>query len=121
MNDRASAFFKKRKTLRRACEWGRPLFLSLVLCLLLVALQIVHAGIEERWHDPVSYRNRVDHHKNQIQMPLPVRVDPTVTMMMVEEKPNITYANVGGYKQQIEGIREVFKLPMLHPEKFVKL
>jgi 26S proteasome regulatory subunit T1 len=54
-------------------------------------------------------------------MPLPVRVDPTVTMMMVEEKPNITYANVGGYKQQIEGIREVFKLPMLHPEKFVKL
>ena len=27
----------------------------------------------------------------QIQLPLPAKLDPTVTMMTVEEKPDITY------------------------------
>lgn len=34
----------------------------------------------------------VDRNKYQIQMPLPPRIDPTVTMMTVEEKPDITYS-----------------------------
>ncbi|KAK3136944.1 hypothetical protein QOZ80_5BG0445470 [Eleusine coracana subsp. coracana] len=63
----------------------------------------------------------VDLHKYQIQMPLPLRVDPTVTMMTVEEKPNVTYNDVGGCKDQIQKMREVVELPMRHPEKFVKL
>ncbi|CAG7875330.1 unnamed protein product [Brassica rapa] len=41
--------------------------------------------------------------------------------MTVEEKPDVTYNDVGGCKEQIEKMREVVELPMLHPEKFVKL
>lgn len=67
----------------------------------------------------VSYR--VDRNKYQIQIPLPPKIDPSVTMMTVEEKPDVTYNDVGGCKEQIEKMREVVELPMLHPEKFVKL
>ncbi|KOB68406.1 26S protease regulatory subunit rpt1 [Operophtera brumata] len=55
----------------------------------------------------------VDRNKYQIHIPLPPKIDPTVTMMQVEEKPDVTYSDVGGCKEQIEKLRE--------PEKFVKL
>jgi 26S proteasome regulatory subunit T1 len=63
----------------------------------------------------------VDRNKYQIQIPLPPKIDPTVTMMTVEEKPDITYKDVGGCKEQIEKMREVVELPLLHPERFVAL
>jgi len=63
----------------------------------------------------------VDRTKYQIQIPLPPKIDPTVTMMTVEEKPDVTYSDIGGSKEQIERMREVVEMPMLHPEKFVKL
>ncbi|GJW58077.1 26S proteasome regulatory subunit 7 homolog A [Tanacetum coccineum] len=63
----------------------------------------------------------VDRTKYQIQIPLPPKIDPSVTMMTVEEKPDVTYNDVGGCKEQIEKMREVVELPMLHPEKFVQL
>uniref|UniRef100_A0A7S0RBP7 AAA+ ATPase domain-containing protein n=1 Tax=Chlamydomonas leiostraca TaxID=1034604 RepID=A0A7S0RBP7_9CHLO len=63
----------------------------------------------------------VDRNKYQIQIPLPPKIDPSVTMMTVEEKPDITYSDIGGSKEQIEKMREVVELPMLHPEKFVQL
>ena len=63
----------------------------------------------------------VDRNKYQIQIPLPPRIDPSVTMMTVEEKPDVTYADVGGVKEQIERIREVVELPLLNPDKFVSL
>lgn len=63
----------------------------------------------------------VDRQKYQIQIPLPPRIDPTVTMMQVEEKPDITYNDVGGCKEQIEKLREVVEMPLLQPEKFVHL
>ena len=63
----------------------------------------------------------VDRQKYQIQIPLPPRIDPSVTMMTVEEKPDITYSDIGGSKEQIEKMREVVELPLLHPEKFVAL
>jgi 26S proteasome regulatory subunit T1 len=63
----------------------------------------------------------VDRNKFQIQLPLPPRIDPSVTMMTVEEKPDVTYADIGGVKEQIERIREVVELPLLHPERFIEL
>lgn len=51
--------------------------------------------------------NRVDRNKYQIQIPLPPKIDPSVTMMTVEEKPDVTYNDVGGCKEQIEKMREV--------------
>ncbi|GAM28803.1 hypothetical protein SAMD00019534_119790 [Acytostelium subglobosum LB1] len=64
---------------------------------------------------------RVDRNKYQIQIPLPPKIDTSVTMMQVEEKPDITYKDVGGCKEQIEKLREVVEMPLLHPEKFVEL
>jgi ATP-dependent 26S proteasome regulatory subunit len=42
-------------------------------------------------------------------------------MMTVEEKPDVTYSDIGGSKEQLERMREVVELPMLHPERFVAL
>ena len=59
--------------------------------------------------------------KIEIQLPLPPRIDPSVSMMQVEEKPDVTYADIGGCKEQIERVREVVELPLTHPEKFTQL
>lgn len=58
--------------------------------------------------------NRVDRNKYQIHIPLPPKIDPSVTMMQVEEKPDVTYSDVGGCKEQIEKLREVVETPLLH-------
>ena len=57
----------------------------------------------------------------QIHIPLPPKIDPSVTMMQVEEKPDVTYSDVGGCKEQIDKLREVVETPLLHPERFVNL
>jgi 26S proteasome regulatory subunit T1 len=63
----------------------------------------------------------VERVKYSIQIPLPPRIDPTVTMMTVEEKPDVTYEDVGGAGDALEKLREVVELPLLHPERFVSL
>ena len=42
----------------------------------------------------------MDRNKYQIQIPLPPKIDPCVTMMTVEEKPDVTYSDIGGCKEQ---------------------
>ena len=81
--------------------------------------------------------------RSQIQLPLPPKIDAAVSLMMVEEKPDVTYNDVGGSKEQIDKLREVqrisppyiaalpptdtvraaevVELPMLHPERFINL
>jgi 26S proteasome regulatory subunit T1 len=54
----------------------------------------------------------VDRNKYQIQIPLPPKIDATVTMMKVEEKPDVTYSNVGRCKEQIEKLHEVVETPL---------
>ena len=54
--------------------------------------------------------SRVDRAKYHIQIPLPPKIDPSVTMMTVEEKPDVTYSDIGGCKEQIERMREVSQL-----------
>ncbi len=63
----------------------------------------------------------VDRNKYEIQLPLPPKIDPSVTMMTVEEKPDVTYGDIGGCKEQLEKLREVVELPLLSPERFTKL
>ncbi|KAE8616346.1 hypothetical protein XENTR_v10008778 [Xenopus tropicalis] len=77
--------------------------------------QVAPTDIEE------GMRVGVDRNKYQIHIPLPPKIDPTVTMMQVEEKPDVTYSDVGGCKEQIEKLREVVETPLLHPERFVNL
>jgi len=59
--------------------------------------------------------------KYRIQIPLPPKIDPSVTMMTVEEKPDVTYNDIGGCKEQLERLREVIEMPLLQPERFVAL
>lgn len=62
----------------------------------------------------------VDRNKYQIHIPLPPKIDPTVTMMQVEDKPDVTYSDVGGCKEQIEKLREVVETPLLHVSIFAE-
>ncbi len=49
---------------------------------------------------------------------LPPSKDPMVYAFEVEERPNVTYEDIGGLEKQIEEIREAIELPLLKPELF---
>ena len=68
-----------------------------------------------------NMRVGVDRVKYAIQLPLPPRIDPSVALMEVEDKPDVTYDDVGGSKKALEQLREVVEIPLLHPERFVTL
>ena len=63
----------------------------------------------------------VERAKYSIQIPLPPKIDPTVSLMTVEDKPDVTYEDVGGAKDAMSKLREVLETPLLHPERFVAL
>ncbi|KAI5191820.1 26S proteasome regulatory subunit T1 [Nematocida sp. AWRm77] len=63
----------------------------------------------------------VDRVKYQIVLPLPPKIDNAVTLMQIEEKPDVTYSDIGGCAEQIEKIKEVVELPLKNPEQFIKL
>lgn len=52
---------------------------------------------------------------------LPSKVDPLVSLMMVEKVPDATYDMIGGLENQIKEIKEVIELPIKHPELFESL
>ncbi|CDW58348.1 26S protease regulatory subunit 8 [Trichuris trichiura] len=52
---------------------------------------------------------------------LPSKVDPLVSLMMVEKVPDSTYEMIGGLDRQIKEIKEVIELPVKHPELFEAL
>ena len=41
--------------------------------------------------------------------------------MEVEDKPDVTYDDVGGCRRQMEQIREMIELPLRHPQLFKTL
>jgi len=49
---------------------------------------------------------------------LPSKIDPLVSLMMVEKVPDSTYEMIGGLEKQIEQVKEVVELPIKHPELF---
>lgn len=63
----------------------------------------------------------VDRQKYAIQIPLQPKIDPLVSMMIIEEKPDVTYADIGGCKEVLQQLKEVVEMPLLAPEKFVTL
>ena len=85
-----------------------------------VVLFVIHVMSFRRCEHHCVCCFSVDRNKYQIHIPLPPKIDPTVTMMQVEEKPDVTYSDVGGCKEQIEKLREVVETPLLHvsPESF---
>eukprot|EP01054_Gregarina_sp_Poly1_P001514 Gregarina_sp_Poly_1__1513@NODE_137_length_13137_cov_148_628156_g122_i0_p4_GENE_NODE_137_length_13137_cov_148_628156_g122_i0NODE_137_length_13137_cov_148_628156_g122_i0_p4_ORF_typecomplete_len430_score54_47AAA/PF00004_29/1_2e38AAA_lid_3/PF17862_1/2_6e03AAA_lid_3/PF17862_1/2_4e13RuvB_N/PF05496_12/2_3e09AAA_22/PF13401_6/6_6e07AAA_2/PF07724_14/1_1e06AAA_5/PF07728_14/3_1e03AAA_5/PF07728_14/4_9e06IstB_IS21/PF01695_17/0_00026AAA_16/PF13191_6/0_0024Sigma54_activ_2/PF14532_6/0_0009Mg_chelatase/PF01078_21 len=63
----------------------------------------------------------VDKQKYKIQIALPQKIDSSVSMMTVEEKPDVTYSDIGGCRDQLKKLQEVVEMPLLNPEKFVVL
>ncbi len=52
---------------------------------------------------------------------LPTSKDPMVYGFEVEERPEVSYEDIGGLDVQIEEIREAVELPMLKPELFAEI
>ncbi|MDD2644308.1 MAG: proteasome-activating nucleotidase, partial [Methanobacteriaceae archaeon] len=52
---------------------------------------------------------------------LPSEKDPSVSGMEVEEKPDVTYDQIGGLDPQIVEVKETVELPLKHPELFEKI
>ena len=52
---------------------------------------------------------------------LPVEKDPAVLAMEIVEKPEESYADIGGLDRQIQEIRETVELPLTKPEAFEKV
>jgi proteasome regulatory subunit len=52
---------------------------------------------------------------------LPERFDPLVKAMEVIEKPNVTFSDIGGLKEQIREIYEAVVLPLKKPEVFKEI
>ena len=52
---------------------------------------------------------------------LPQQKDPMVSAMEVEDRPTVTYEDVGGLEEQILELRETVELPLTSPELFEKV
>ncbi|KAM7453619.1 hypothetical protein BLSTO_05632 [Blastocystis sp. subtype 1] len=48
-------------------------------------------------------------------------IDASVSTMEVEDKPDVTYDDVGGCADALKELREVVETPLLHPERFTDL
>lgn len=80
-----------------------------------LAKELAPTDVEE------GMRVGVERQKYSIQLPLPPKVDASVTAMQVEEKPDVTYNDIGGCIEQQEKLKEVVEMPLLNPERFVEL
>lgn len=52
---------------------------------------------------------------------LPPDTDAAVSMMKMTEKPDVTYADIGGLDIQKQEIREAIELPLTHPELYSQI
>lgn len=52
---------------------------------------------------------------------LPPEKDPEVAGMEIEERPEVSYDDVGGLESQIQEIKETVELPLVKPESFEKI
>lgn len=68
-----------------------------------------------------SLRVALRHDSYQLHKILPNKIDPLVSLMMVEKVPDSTYDMIGGLENQIKEIKEVIELPVKHPELFEAL
>jgi 26S proteasome regulatory subunit T3 len=53
-------------------------------------------------------------HSNSLVDILPPEADSSIAMLGVDERPDVTYADVGGLDMQKQEIREAVELPLTH-------
>ncbi|KAK8789546.1 hypothetical protein WA171_001638 [Blastocystis sp. BT1] len=69
----------------------------------------------------VGKRVAVTQERFAIAKALDNSIDASVSTMEVEEKPDVTYDDVGGCDDALRELREVVEMPLLHPERFTDL
>ncbi|KAI9098869.1 26S protease regulatory subunit 8 [Phlyctochytrium arcticum] len=77
----------------------------------------IHQSIDIAQLTP-TVRVALRHDSYKLHKILPNKVDPLVSLMMVEKVPDSTYEMIGGLTNQIKEIKEVIELPVKHPELF---
>lgn len=60
-------------------------------------------------------------HANSVVDVLPSEADSAITMMQMTEKPDVTYADIGGMDIQKQEIREAVELPLTHFELYKQI
>jgi 26S proteasome regulatory subunit T6 len=80
----------------------------------------IHPSIDIAQLTP-TVRVVLRHDSYQLHKVLPNKIDPLVSLMMVEKVPDSTYDMIGGLENQIKEIKEVIELPVKHPELFDSL
>jgi len=66
-------------------------------------------------------RCAVERQRYRIQIPLPTKIDSQVTAMEIDERPDVTYSDIGGCREEIEKMREVLEMPLLNVSRSIKL
>ena len=63
----------------------------------------------------------LDRGKMSVVCVLPRRIDSQVTMMQIEDKPQVTFEEIGGCEEEIQKIREIVEKPLKNPQQFIDL
>lgn len=58
---------------------------------------------------------------NAVVMVLPAEADSSITLMQITEKPDVTYADIGGMDVQKQEIREAVELPLTHGYLYARI
>lgn len=60
-------------------------------------------------------------HSHAVVAVLPPEADSSIQMLSMSEKPNVTYADIGGLDIQKQEIREAVELPLICPELYEQI
>lgn len=60
-------------------------------------------------------------HSNALVDVLPPEADSSISMLQPDEKPDISYADIGGMDMQKQEIREAVELPLTHFELYKQI
>ena len=60
-------------------------------------------------------------HSNALVDVLPPEADSSITMLSADEKPDVTYSDIGGMDIQKQEVREAVELPLTHFELYKQI
>ena len=60
-------------------------------------------------------------HSHSVVDILPPESDAAIQMMQVQEKPDVTFADIGGLDTQKQEMREAVELPLTYPELYTQI
>ncbi|NHI83261.1 MAG: AAA family ATPase [Candidatus Thorarchaeota archaeon] len=80
----------------------------------------VHSSIPKERMQP-GMRVALNQRSFAVTQELPPPKDPMIRAMEIEEAPDVSFADIGGLKDQLREIRETVELPLLKPDLFAQV